>query len=121
MNNKKWRESAELFKSAIKRWQKEPQDAVLFAALCKTFEISFEYTWKAFKAEADLAGYEVYNPRDALKAAAQMKLILDLELWTRFLNVRNLSVHDYLGAIEDDMRTTALEFERELDRLITVL
>jgi len=34
---------------------------------------------------------------DALRFAAQLQIIDDLDVWNQFLNARNLSVHDYVG------------------------
>ena len=50
------------------------------AALAKAFESTFEYVWKKLKREADQAGLEAYSPRDALRFAAQLGRIDDLEL-----------------------------------------
>lgn len=70
-------------------------DDVLFDAICKRFEVCFEYTWKYLKCRADAAGQEVYSPKDALREGLKLKLIDDLDLWMKFLHERNLSVHNY--------------------------
>ena len=68
---------------------------ILFDAICKRFEVCFEYTWKAIKRCADEAGQEVYSPKDAIREGVKLKLIDDLDLWMKFLHERNLSVHNY--------------------------
>lgn len=70
-------------------------DDVLFDAICKRFEVCFEYTWKYLKHRADAAGQEVYSPKDALREGVKLNLIDDLDLWMKFLHERNLSVHNY--------------------------
>src|SRR3989339_910020 len=70
-------------------------DDIVFDAICKRFEVCFEYVWKFFKQTATSAGVEVYSPKDAIKEAVKMKLINDLDLWLDFLQERNLSVHNY--------------------------
>lgn len=110
MNDQKLTESLELLAETFRELESEPKSRVLKAALSKAYEVSFEYAWKAFKKKADQSGLEVYSPRDAIKAAVQLNLIDDLELWEKFLNVRNLSVHDYIGATEKEFLNTAQEF-----------
>lgn len=70
------------------------------------------------KREADEAGLETYSPRDALKSAAQLRLIEDLELWNQFLNARNLSVHDYVGMDQPAILSVVRQFRDEVQRLI---
>ena len=113
----RWTEAIELFRTALQRWQKSKNDAILLAALTKTYETVFEYTWKIFKIAADEAGQEVYSPRDSIKAAAQLKLIDSPELWNEFLNARNLSVHDYLGVSDIDFEKTLKQFDAALNKL----
>lgn len=84
----------------------------------RQFESTFEYVWKYFKREADQAGLEIYSPRDALKSAAQLRLIEDLELWNQFLNARNLSVHDYVGMDQAATLDLVRQFGDEVERLI---
>ena len=111
MNDAKLEQALGLLELAIEQSNADPDNKVLHAALAKTFETTFEHAWKALKREADQAGLETYSPRDALKAAAQLKLIGDLELWNQFLNARNLSVHDYVGMGEQDMAALVQQFK----------
>ena len=97
MIDEKLRESFALLTAALGEQESDPTNPLRFAALAKAFEVTFEYVWKHFKREADRAGLEVYSPRDAVKAAAQLRLIDDPEVWNEYLNARNLSVHDYVG------------------------
>ncbi|MBL7663234.1 nucleotidyltransferase substrate binding protein [bacterium] len=113
MKNKKLEESYSLLKNAQSFWKKDQSEPLAFAAATKAFEVFFEYAWKHFKQEADLAGYETYNPRDAIRAAAQMELIKDPDLWCRFLNARNLSVHDYIGIKDEDFADLMKQLVRE--------
>jgi nucleotidyltransferase substrate binding protein (TIGR01987 family) len=117
MNDEKLSQAFALLEAALLECETEPQNALRLAALAKAFETTFEYVWKYFKREADQAGLETYSPRDALKAAAQLQRIDDLELWNQFLNARNLSVHDYVGM--DDAVVVALvrQFRVEVRRL----
>lgn len=113
----KLEESIKLLNTAIAELKKNPENKVIFAGVVKCFEICFEYIWKAFKREASNAGYEVYNPRDSIKAAAEIGLISDLESWKRFLNARNLSVHDYVGIPDETMEEAIKDFQKELKKI----
>lgn len=117
-NDPKLKQAYSLLSAALKSARKNSRDQLKFAALSKTFEVAFEYAWKLFKRSGDQAGMEVYSPRDALKAAAQLKLIEDLELWDSFLNMRNLSVHDYIGVENEEFLPIVERFEGELKRIL---
>ena len=120
MNDEKLHSAAKLLFAAWAECQEEPGNPLRYAALAKAFETTFEYVWKFFKREADGAGLEVYSPRDALKAAAQLRLISDLPLWNEFLNARNLSVHDYVGMDDEDYLEVVDRFCTEMQRFLQV-
>lgn len=119
MQDKKLEEAALLFSRALKELLLSPKDKLAFAGASKCFEVAFEYAWKNCKRQADRSGFEVYGPRDSLKAAAQMSLLDNLERWERFLNARNLSVHDYLGISDAEFLTTMEDFDLALAELLT--
>lgn len=106
-----------LLKLSLKESEKDPENKVIVAGVIKSFEISFEYVWKAFKKIGNEAGNEVYNPRDAIKSASEMGLIEDFDLWKQFLNARNLSVHDYLGVTDKEILETAKTFLKEVNKV----
>ena len=118
MSDAKLRESRELLRECIAALNLKPKDRLLSAATSKSFEVAFEYAWKALKRSADKAGMEVYSPRDAIKAAAQLNLIQDIKLWDSFLNARNLSVHDYVGISDRDFLPLVIDFEKALGALL---
>lgn len=118
MSDEKLAEATRLLSEAIKLVRNDPANKLSFAALSKAFEVCFEYAWKYLKRCADRAGMEVYSPRDALKAGAQLRVINDLELWDTFLNARNQSLHDYIGIADKDFFPIILRFEKEAKALI---
>ncbi len=119
MNDEKLGQACALLDAALREQEAEPANPLRFAALAKAFETTFEYAWKRFKREADRAGLEVYSPRDALKAAAQLRLIRDLETWNRFLNARNLSVYDYVGMDDADFLEQIRHFRDAVAKLLS--
>lgn len=76
-----------------------------------------EYAWKFFKRHAEDEGVEIFSPKDAVRAAAASNLIDDPEIWIRFINDRNLSVHDYLGIDDEEYMKSIKQFVEECERL----
>lgn len=118
MNDDKLQQALALLEAALSECDAEPENLLRQAALAKTFESMFEYVWKLLKREADQAGLEAYSPRDALRFAAQLKMIDDLELWNQFLNARNLSVHDYVSMDDATILQVVNQFRDEVNRLM---
>ena len=118
MNDDKLQQARVLLDAALSECAAEPQNPLRQAALAKAFESTFEHVWKHLKRHADQAGLEVYSPRDALRIAAQLKMIDDLELWNQFLNARNLSVHDYVGMDDATSLQVVRQFRDEVNRLM---
>lgn len=92
-------------------------DDVLFDAICKRFEVCFEYAWKYLKRRADEAGQEVYSPKDALREGVKLKLIGDLDAWLRFLHERNLSVHNYYSGDPEQTLAVIREFVARVKKI----
>jgi hypothetical protein len=118
MNDAKLSQAFALLEAALSECDSEPGNPLRQAALAKTFETMFGYVWRQFKREADGAGLEAYSPRDALKCAAQLKTIDNLELWNQFLNARNLSVHDYVGMDQETVLALVHQFRDQVRRLL---
>lgn len=106
-----------LLKLSLEESKKDPENKVIIAGVIKSFEISFEYVWKAFKKIGNEAGNEVYSPRDAIKAASEIGMIEDFDVWTQFLNARNLSVHDYLGVTDKEILEISKKFLEEAKKI----
>lgn len=117
MQDSKLGDSSRLLSEALTALRKAPNDRLTFAGASKCYEVAFKYAWKWFKRQADDAGFEVYGPRDSIKAAAQLGVITDLQRWERFLHARNLSVHDYLGISDKDFLDAMSDFEKALAEL----
>ena len=98
MGDEKLKQSFTLLESALEDLSTESDNPLKYAASSKAFEVCFEYCWKAMKREASKSGLEVYSPRDSIKAMEKLGRIDKAESWLEFLNLRNLSVHDYIGA-----------------------
>ncbi len=93
------------------------KDRFYYGGIAKAFELAMEYSWKYLKAEALDAGLEANSPRDAIKQAGVLGIIKDVEKWLKFLRIRNIAVHDYLGVSQEDYLNAAREFLVELKKL----
>ena len=67
--------------------------------LIQFFELSFELSWKVLKdyLEEEM-GYQVKGPKDALKLAFQVGLVVDGHAWMKALDDQNLTTHTYDSA-----------------------
>lgn len=92
-------------------------DDIKFDAICKRFEVCFEYAWKHLKREATEAGQEVYSPKDAIKEGVKLKLIHNLDLWLDFLHERNLSVHNYYAGNAEETLKKIKQFLIEVKKI----
>lgn len=120
MTNEKLKDSIDLLKLSYKAHKKNADDKLINAALAKSFEVAFEYLWKYFKQIGSNEGYEIYSPRDAIKAALSMKIISDATLWENFLSHRNLSVHDYVGVDSKETPAIVKEFLAEVEKISSI-
>ncbi len=91
-------------------------DDIQFDAICKRFEVCFEYTWKHLKRKSNEAGQEVYSPKDALKEGVKLKFIDNVDLWMDFLQERNLSVHNYYSSDPHETLKVIKKFAKEVKK-----
>ena len=115
--DKKLEQAIENLDSALQEVGSRKSQVIVNAGVSKCFEVALEYAWKMFKHNAEESGLEAYSPKDAIRSAAASRLIDDPELWIKFINNRNLSVHDYLGIDDQDYLASIREFLAECKRL----
>ncbi|CAN5249620.1 nucleotidyltransferase substrate binding protein [soil metagenome] len=66
------------------------------------FELSFELSWKVMKDYLEDQGFlELRSPRDSIKKAFEVGLIVDGHTWMEALKNRNLTTHTYDEALAD--------------------
>jgi nucleotidyltransferase substrate binding protein (TIGR01987 family) len=93
--NKKFVASVEALETAIKFKSKALEEKFYFYGIAKAFEVCFEYTWKHMRQYVVEEGLDAASPRDAIKQAANLELIDNLDRWLDYLRDRNLAVHDH--------------------------
>lgn len=84
----------------------EPYENVILTGLVALYEICFEQSWKAMKEILKLHGVpegQTGSPRQILKAAYQMGMIKDEQLWLDALKTRNNVAHSYNQAVALDI------------------
>lgn len=118
VKDEKLAKSVNELEHALNFAKKAEDDGFYYAGISKCYEICLEYAWKYLKRRAIDESLEVFSPKDAVRAAGQLKLIDNVEKWLDFLVDRNLAVHDYLGISRDDYLKTIRSFLGEVKKLI---
>ncbi len=121
MSDQKLSEAADQLQEAIACLQKSSLSEIEKAGIVKSFEVALEYAWKEMKRRAVDAGLEAYSPKESIRAAAGLGLIEEPEAWIQFVNVRNLTVHDYIGVNDETFSSAVREFGKELQKFLTKL
>lgn len=65
------------------------------AGLVKSFEFTFELSWKTLKDYLESEGINVNTPRDVIQQAFAIGILLDPQVWLDALDKRNLLTHTY--------------------------
>ena len=113
----KLKDAIKKLKHALTFEKKISKDVFYLDGIAKSFEICLEYAWKHFELIATTHGLEVFSPREAIKAAGQVGLIDNVQIWLEFLEDRNYAVHDYMGLSDKDYLETIKSFYVEVTRL----
>ncbi|MDN5349736.1 MAG: hypothetical protein PWQ54_1132 [Bacteroidales bacterium] len=104
----RWKQRFQYFEKATDRLKEGAEisnpDDFQKAGLIQIFEISFELAWKIMKDYLEAEGFlEIKSPRDAIKQAFNIELIVQGHLWLEALENRNLSVHTYNEALANEL------------------
>lgn len=96
------------------------EDIVQDAAI-QRFEFSYELSWKIMQNIAIANGMDSYGPKNAIRNAAQLKLIEDPEEWLIYLNYRNLTTHTYGQETAREVFSALPRFKEMLKSFLKVL
>jgi nucleotidyltransferase substrate binding protein (TIGR01987 family) len=88
------------------------------AGAIQAFEFCYELCWKMMKRVLEVQGLEVGSPKDTFRKAVHEKLIDDPEVWFKFLEARNLTVHTYNQETLEVILSKLETFSNEMDKLI---
>lgn len=99
MENTRWTERFEYYSKALSQLNsailKPDLSELEIAGVIQYFEFTFELAWKTIKDFLELEGHSLNTPREILKKAFEIGLILDGEKWLNMLEKRNLLSHTY--------------------------
>lgn len=102
MQDIRWQQRFDNLQSAYLRLQEAvaanrqaPDNQLIQMALIKSFEMTFELSWKTMKDYLKYNGIDVKLPREIIKQAFATDLITDGQMWMDMLEDRNLMAHTY--------------------------
>lgn len=98
----RWKQRFDNLQSAYQRLQhavqvnaQTPDNDLIHMALIKSFEMTFELSWKTMKDYLKYNGIDMKLPREVIKQAFANDIITDGQLWIDMLEDRNLMAHTY--------------------------
>jgi len=102
MQDVRWKQRFNNLQSAYQRLQHAVQanaqtsdNDLIRLALIKSFEMTFELSWKTMKDYLKYNGIDMKLPREVIKQAFANDIITDGQLWIDMLEDRNLMAHTY--------------------------
>ena len=81
--------------SMLELMRQDPDSDVIRMAVIKSYEFTFELSWKTLKDYLAYNGIDARLPREVIKQAFATGLLVDGELWIAMLEERNLMAHTY--------------------------
>ena len=122
----RWMQRFENLKSSFNYLEEysslDTSDAMIRFAVIKTFEMTFELSWKVMKDYLESKDIVAQGPRDVIKNAFQIELIEDGHAWLEVLSNRNLMVHTYnedlaIKVVDDIIKSFIPEIKKLLEKL----
>ena len=90
-----WQAAFQTLQEAVQVNAREPENKLIQIALIKSFEMTFELSWKTMKDYLKYNGIDIKLPREIIKQAFANDIIVDGQLWIDMLEDRNLMAHTY--------------------------
>jgi nucleotidyltransferase substrate binding protein (TIGR01987 family) len=127
----RWRQRLENLQRALGQLQaalealaRDPGNEVIGMAVIKTYEFSFELSWKTLKDWLSHEGIDALVPREVLRQAFASGRLEDGQLWIDMLEQRNLMAHTYdvsrariaLALIRERFAPALLALARDLEQ-----
>ncbi|MBE0618054.1 MAG: nucleotidyltransferase substrate binding protein [Proteobacteria bacterium] len=97
---------------------REPFSVIVRDATIQRFEYTFELAWKLLRKVSKIEGLETASPRQAIRAAFDVKLIEDADAWFEMLEARNRTSHTYDAATAEEVYESAARFPALLRQVI---
>ena len=90
-----WESSYRMLQQAVEARMQSPGNELIQMAVIKSFEMTFELSWKTMKDYLKHNGIDVSLPREVIKQAFANNIVTDGQLWIDMLEDRNLMAHVY--------------------------
>ncbi len=123
MANDKLTGALDDLKTALEHYQKMKKGAkekrLAYLSFSKAFEVAVEYGWRTLKRKVMEEGLDPQSPKGAVRDAAKIDLIDNVEAWLGFIDARNSAVHDYFSISEKEYCDLAKEFITEAEKLLS--
>ena len=118
----RWKQRFENFDKSYKllnKYAKQPITTELErAGIIQFFEMTFELAWKVLKDYLEAQEYLVKSPRETVKQAFQIGLIVNGHIWMDALSNRNLTTHTYDEELANKMTNEIITmYLPELDKM----
>ena len=117
VDKKKLQTSIAALAHALKYEKRIKEDQFYMSGISKCYEVCLEYAWKYLRGLVIDKGLEAFGPKDSIKLAGQIGLIDNVEEWLKFINDRNLAVHDYAKISDADYLESAKSFLKTVQGL----
>ena len=107
------------FKEIHSFYLEQPDQKVSQIALIKSFEITFELSWKTLQSFLKSQGYiEENSPKGVIKSAFNKDIIEDGQLWIDMLDARNRLSHVYdESLLNEAIQKISEGYLREIEKL----
>ena len=98
---------------------KKPDQKVSQMALIKSFELTFELSWKTLQSFFKSQGYiEISSPKGIIKSAFNKDVIKNGQLWIDMLDARNRLSHVYDESMfKEIIKQISKEYLQEIEKL----
>lgn len=104
-----------IFTEAVNAYKGDTKSVLMQMALVQSFEICFELAWKVLKDYLFTKAIEVFTPKDVIKTAFNVQIIMNGQIWIDMANARNASSHEYnMEKVSVILEKISNEYAKEL-------
>lgn len=112
----------QLLREAVTVHAAKPEDDMIRMALIKSFEMTFELSWKTMKDYLKHNGIDVKLPREIIKQAFATDILVNGQAWIGMLEDRNLMTHVYDKALaQEAVNSICIRYMPEIEQLYRYL
>lgn len=102
----------------LKKALQEAETELEIAGAIKAFEVCHELAWKFCQKILRLRYIDVFSPKETFRVSELEGLIPDAEVWFKYSEKRNITVHTYSEDILEKIYPILPQFLKDFDLLI---